>query len=118
VLEDIPKALRIQYARSFDAEQLSSSGESILEDHLSPEQLTELRDRLDRLSAAYEPVEKGDYYTLSYVPGAGSTLSLNETPLVTIPGADFAQAYFSIWLGEAPVKKSIRRALLSDAEES
>jgi hypothetical protein len=37
---------------------------------------------------------------------------LNGESKGTIEGADFAQALFSIWLGQKPVSKSLKVALL------
>jgi hypothetical protein len=39
-------------------------------------------------------------------------LSLNGESLVTIPGADFAKAYFGIWLGPDALDADLRTALL------
>jgi hypothetical protein len=46
------------------------------------------------------------------VPQRGTTLTLNGVDLGTIPGADFARAVFSIWLGERPIDRGFKRALL------
>jgi hypothetical protein len=49
------------------------------------------------------------------VPGRGTTVSLNGEPLVEVEGADFARAYFGIWLGDDPMDRGLRKALLADA---
>ena len=69
-------------------------------------------DRLAKLNRAYVDVKPGDRYTLTYVPGKGTTLRLNGNPLVTVEGADFATAYFRIWLGEDPISPQLRDLLL------
>ena len=71
-----------------------------------------MRDRLERFNATYRNVKPGDSYTLTYVPRAGTTLRLNGSALITVPGHDFAAAYFRIWLGDKPINDSLRDALL------
>ena len=68
--------------------------------------------RLEKLHAAYEDVAPGDRYALTYLPGTGTSLSKNGRVIATTPGADFAAAYFSIWLGERPIDDSLRDRLL------
>ena len=71
--------------------------------------LSSLRDRLDRIRAAYRDVKPGDRYALTYRPGSGTELSFNGTTLVVIQGDDFAAAYFSIWLGKQPLDRGLRK---------
>ena len=73
--------------------------------------MTALRERLELINRAYRDVREGDSYTLTYVPGKGTTLRLNGSPLVSIPGHVFATAYFRIWLGDDPMGVSMRDAL-------
>lgn len=111
-LSDVAKRLELAYRIGISAEDFRKSGNEILTRNCAPEELAALQERLDRLNAAYQPVAAGDRYALTYVPGEGTTLSLNGNPLVTVEGADFAKAYFSIWLGQDPVKEDFRQDLL------
>ncbi|NDV60954.1 hypothetical protein G0Q06_00655 [Puniceicoccales bacterium CK1056] len=113
-LDDVAKCLELQYNVRITADQFRESGDSILKRNLDDTTWQNIRDRLARLNEAYQDVEKGDRYALVYTPGNGTTLKLNGEPLVTVEGADFAKAYFSIWLGEDAVKASFRKALLSN----
>jgi hypothetical protein len=65
------------------------------------------------MSALYEDVVAGDRYALTYRPDLGTELSKNGRHLRTIPGADFAAAYFGIWLGDAPLDDALRDQLLA-----
>ena len=94
VLGDVPKRLEISYFWNLDAETR-----------------VKLRPRLDRINALN--VKPGDRYALTYIPGVGTELSLNEQRKGVIPGADFANAYFRIWLGEQPIDTSFRDRLLA-----
>ena len=113
-LTDVAKCLELAYSVGLSAEDFQESGNAILKRNVDQTTWEGLQDRLAMLNAAYQSVEKGDRYALAYLPGQGTTLKLNGVPLVTIEGADFANAYFSIWLGEDAAKKSFRDDLLGN----
>lgn len=112
--EDVPKRLELIYRRSFSADQIVQGGNELLAENATPEELEPIQDRIDKINAAFVDVRRGDRYTLTYVPGKGTTLRLNGEPLVTIPGHDFATVYFRIWLGERPISASFRDTLFGE----
>lgn len=71
-----------------------------------------LRTRLDRLEEALPALKKGNVLNFTYLPGAG-TLLRGTGREMTIPGKDFADALFSVWLGPKPVNASLERKLLA-----
>ena len=87
--------------------------ESITEgfDKQSKAQMPALKDRLAQLAAAVPDLKKGDVLTLTYVPDKGTVVggAAKET---VIPGKDFADALFSVWLGPDPVDGDLKRKLL------
>jgi hypothetical protein len=113
VLADIPKRLEISYLVSIPGPDFGKGAEAILERNILPDELARLRNRIDRLSAAYLDVKPGDRYALTYAPGKGTELSYNGRPLIFIEGADFAAAYFAIWLGEDPIDGEMRSKLIN-----
>jgi hypothetical protein len=112
VFADIPVRLQLTYHLGFTAAEIIKGGDTLLARNVKAETLASLRDRLELINRAYRDVREGDRYALTYVPGKGTTLRLNGSPLVTIPGHDFAAAYFRIWLGDDPISESMRDALL------
>jgi len=112
VLADVPKRLEISYLVAIRGEDFDKGAAPVLRRNLSPTEPERLQQRLDRLNAAYRDVQPGDRYALSYHPGRGTELNLNGTPLVTIEGADFAAAYFGIWLGREPIDEGLKKSLL------
>ena len=112
VLDDVPRRLELSYFWSIGAEDFARAADQMFERSLSREEQKELRPRIDRLHAAYRDVAPGDRYALDYLPGSGTTLRFNGEPRVTIPGEDFARAYFGLWLGDPPLDESLRDALL------
>ncbi len=112
VLDETPRRLELRYFWGIGAEDFGRAADQKLEESRSAEELAALRERIDRLHAAYRDVEPGDRYALDYIPGAGTTLRLNGDPLIEIPGADFAEVYFGLWLGDDPLDEGLRDTLL------
>ena len=111
-LADVPKRLEISYLVAIRGEDFDKGAAPVLRRNLTAAELERLQQRLDRLNAAYRDVQPGDRYALSYHPGRGTELSLNGIPLVTIEGADFAAAYFGVWLGREPIDNDLKKSLL------
>ena len=112
VLSDVPKRLELEYFWQIDGADFGPAAESIMQRQFDARTLAPLRDRIELLHAAYRDVEPGDRYVLEYVPGNGTTLSLNGEEIIATPGADFAAVYFAVWLGSDPIDTSLRRQLL------
>ena len=113
VLTDVPKRLELEYFWSIAGPDFSKAAEKILADNFPAAQITSFRSRLDRLNTLYENVKPGDRYALTYIPGVGTELALNGKPKGVIEGADFAAAYFAIWLGAKPLDASLKAQLLT-----
>jgi hypothetical protein len=111
---DFPYALTVRYERNVKRTSLIRSADRILEDLHKRDLLNEIRENLEEINSYYQDVQQGDSYTLLYRPGKGTTLLLNKIPQVTIPGKKFAEIYFSIWLGDHPDTKSLRKDLLEN----
>jgi hypothetical protein len=112
VLADVPKRLELSYFWSLSGADFGKAGDQILAQNVDAQTLSALRPRLARINALYRDVKPGDRYSLTYVPGSGTELALNGTRLGVIDGADFAAAYFRIWLGDMPIDTRLRDQLL------
>jgi len=112
VLSDVPKRLELSYLVSIKGPDFDKGAAPVLERNQTPAELAKLQGRIDRINAAYKDVKSGDRYSLTYLPGRGTELALNGTPLTVIEGADFAAAYFGIWLGREPIDEKLKRDLL------
>lgn len=77
----------------------------------SGEVMPALRKRLDRLKRALPDLKKGNILDFTYVPGVG-TLVRGQGEEMAIPGKDFSEALFSVWLGPDPVDRGVKRKLL------
>jgi hypothetical protein len=74
-------------------------------------QMPRLRARLDLLEEALPALKKGEVLDMTYLPGVG-TLVRGGDQTMTIPGKDFSDALFSVWLGPKPVSPALKRQLL------
>lgn len=70
-----------------------------------------LRERLDRLKRALPDLKRGNIVDFTYVPDLG-TLVRGQGREMAIPGKDFADAMFSVWLGPKPADPGLKRKLL------
>ena len=87
-------------------------GNKSIEKNVDSKTFERLRSRIEYHNSLYEDVQPGDRYSLTYVPGKGTELSLNGEPKGLIEGGDFAAAVFSIWLGPKPISKSFKQQIL------
>ena len=110
-LADVAKRLELVYFLPIAGRLFGPAARSVLKKSNSRAELAELDERLRTIDAAYRDVGSGDRYALTYQPGIGTELSLNGRPLVLVPGADFACAYFAIWLGARPMDRRLRNQL-------
>lgn len=115
VLEDVPRRLEIAYLRGFTAEQFRKVTVSGIRQNVDPETFARLGPKIEALNRLYRPVRAGDRYALTHLPGRGTELSLNGSPLGLVPGEAFSRAVFSIWLGPEPFDEDLKRELLADA---
>lgn len=113
VLADVAKRLEINYFHAITAQDFAKATDLAIAANSDTAALAGLRARIDALNGLYRDITPGDRYALTYVPGHGTALSLNDQVLGTIPGADFARAVFAIWLGAKPLDTSLKSQLLS-----
>jgi Chalcone isomerase-like len=116
VLADVAKRLEIHYFWAIKGKDFGSAANQVLARTRDAAALAPLRGRLDRMHALFEDVKPGDRYSLTYVPGTGTELALNGVRKGVIEGADFAAAYFGIWLGDQPLDEPLKQQLLGRAE--
>mgnify|MGYP006285437007 FL=1 len=109
---DIPKALVLHYFHRIPAADFAEATTAVIRENVSDAVFRELEPRIDQMNMLYRDVNPGDEYRAAYIPGVGTSLARNGETLGTVPGSNFARAYFSIWLGENPISESFRDRLL------
>ncbi len=112
VLEDKAKRLELEYFHAIKGEDFGPATDKVIVKNTDMETIERLRPRIDYHNSLYRDVQPGDRYSLTYIPGQGTELALNDKPIGTIEGADFAAAIYAMWLGQKPMNKSFRKQLL------
>jgi hypothetical protein len=112
VFADVPKRLELSYFWGIKGADFGRAGDEVLKRNVNEQTFTALRPRLERINGWYRDVKPGDRYSLTYLPGVGTQLALNGAEVGVIDGADFANAYFRIWLGAEPIDARFRDQLL------
>lgn len=114
---DTPRRLEIEYFYEISPEDIIRAANTVLERQIGSDGMAAIEDRLRRFQGWFQAVEDGDRYRMDYVPGEGTTLSFNGEPVGTVEGADFARAYYGIWLHpDDPLSETLRDDLLAELE--
>ena len=111
ILADVPKRLVLVYKRDFEAEDIIKAADKMLRKNPDVDQ-NKIQNQLDQINKLYVSIKEGESYALEYEPGKGTTLLKNDVALGTVAGAEFAKAYFGIWLSKYPIDESLRDQLL------
>lgn len=112
VLSDIPKRLEVNYHVNIPKHELDRATIKGIEKNFSPQQVESLMPDIDQINSYYPDIKAGDQITVTYIPQQGSQVELNGQIQGIVPGADFANAFFSIWVGENPVDEQAKLKLL------
>jgi chalcone isomerase-like protein len=78
----------------------------------SPDKAAALKGSFDTLCTYMEDMEGGHNMSITYVPGQGTSVSVNGKVKGTIPGKDFADAMFACWIGYRPPNPDLKTGLL------
>ncbi len=108
---DEPRALVMRYHYKVSREKVI---ESVMKDlrsipGLPPGKMEKLA---GEMLSAFEPTVPGDEYEYQYIPGKGTSMIKDGRVLATIPGKDFADALFGVWLSPYVEDQKIRKELL------
>ena len=112
ILSDKPKRLEVEYFHAIKGEDFGITTNKMIAKNTDAQTLQKIRSQIDYHNSLYEDVQPGDRYSLTYIPGKGTELTLNGETKGIIEGPDFASALFSMWLGEFPMNESFKKQLL------
>jgi hypothetical protein len=74
--------------------------------------LPALKARLDEFCALWPDMASGERAVITYLPGTGTRLELGGKEAGVIPGKDFADAMFAVWLGGKPADAGLKAGML------
>lgn len=108
---EVPKALRVEvaYGGSHPSD-VPANWQAELYPQLTGGEITQLQQ-------AYAGMTKGDVLLISYEPGRGTHMQLNERPLIATHGPGLMTAFLDLWIGAHPVSQDLRRLLLDRAAD-
>ena len=108
-----PKRVLMHFVYSeVSREKLADAWQEGFASNSDQQSLPALKPRIDQFAELFQDAKEGDVYALDFLPGEGTRVSLNGTRLGTIEGEDFNRALLSVWLGDNPVTKKLKRAML------
>ncbi len=105
------KALEFVYYVRIAGEQFALASDETLKEELSSETYARFKPQIDEMGSYFAAVAPGDRYLLYFVPGQGTALDLNGKRRGLIPGDEFADVYFRIWLGGKPLDKALYKGM-------
>jgi len=108
---DSPKRLVMHFVRDVSKSQIADGFSEGFEKN-SPDAAKTLKPDVDRFLAALDSVSDGQEMIFTYVPGAGTTLTIAGHDKLTIAGHPFSELLFSVWLGPKPPNTSLKSGLL------
>jgi hypothetical protein len=115
-----PRRVTLQMARDLSSEEFGKAFMDGLNENLDKgekQKIVAQIGKMGELFASVDAIKKGDVLHLDWIPGTGTQAELNGKKLgEPIPDVNFYNAILRIWLGDKPVDKSLKPALLGEAK--
>jgi hypothetical protein len=71
-----------------------------------------IADQVETFIGWLSDFDRGDEILFDYVPGVGTTVTLQGATKGMMPGASFMRAVWGIFLGEQPITEALKRGML------
>ena len=111
IKSDVPKRLDIEFIYSkVPKQKMLDTFEQNLKDN--PQISPPAQEKMRSCYKWFQNFTTGDTVSFIYEPKQGTTFIVNGSPKATIPGIDFMEAVFTIYLGPKPASVPLRQALL------
>ena len=111
-----PRRMHIVMLREIDANELGKLFTKGMEQNASREEFSKVIPGVIKMGEIFSQRRKlaaGEYFTIDYVPGTGSTISVLGKPASEpIKEPEFFNALMKIWLGKNPADAQLKEALL------
>ena len=113
IISEAPAAVDMHILHSeISKDKITGGWEDGLSANLDQAELNALRPRLDEFNKLFRAVRKGEIIRIAYLPGNGTEVRINDKWRGMVPGNDFFRALLKVWLGDKPVSKSLKQAML------
>lgn len=111
-----PRRMHIVMLREINADELGRLFTKGMEQNASREEFSKVIPgviKMGEIFAARRKLASGDYFSIDYVPGVGSSIVVNGKPASEpIKEPEFFNALMKIWLGKSPADANLKEALL------
>jgi len=108
---DATKRVVMQFVHGVSKSQMADAFDESFNNN-TPDAKKTMKADIDRLLDALEPVKEGDQMVFTYVPGTGTTLTINGKEKLTIATPAFGPVLFSVWLGPKPPTADLKKGML------
>jgi chalcone isomerase-like protein len=108
---DQVKRVQMNMLRDLERGKIVEAVQQGFERNSGPE-MPRLQARLDQFLKAIPDLKSGQTIVITYAPGRGTFIKAGSGEEITVPGKDFADALFSVWLGKQPVDDELKREML------
>ncbi len=110
-----PKQVSMTFLyKEVDREKLTNGWEEGFRLNQPEEEMAGLKDRLQQFNDLFITAHKGDVFVFNFLADGSTNVILNGKEAGAIPGADFQRALLSVWLGEKPADKDLKKAMLGN----
>lgn len=113
-----PRRVTLQMARDISSEDFGKAFMDGLNDNVDRAEKAKIVSQIGKFGEIFAMVDglkKGDVLHLDWIPGTGTVCELNGKKLGdTMPDIAFYNAILRIWLGDKPVDRSLKTALLGE----
>ncbi|WP_296942456.1 chalcone isomerase family protein [uncultured Massilia sp.] len=115
-----PRRVTLQMARDVSSEDFGKAFMDGLNDNVDRAEKSRIVSQIGKFGEIFAMVDglkKGDVLHLDWIPGTGTVCELNGKKLgSTLPDIAFYNAILRIWLGDKPVDRSLKQAMLGDTK--
>lgn len=114
--QDGPRRVTLVMVRDVSSDDFGNAFMEGLNDNVDKTEKAKIVSQIGKFGEIFAKVDglrKGDVLHIDWLPGAGTQIELNGKKLIeNVPDIAFYNALLRIWLGEKPVDRSLKPALL------
>jgi len=114
-----PRRVTLVMARDIASEDLARAFMDGINENLDKAEKTKIAGQIAKFGemfASVDAIKKGDTLHMDWIPGTGTVCELNGKRIgAAVSDVNFYNAVLRIWLGDKPVDRSLKPALLGGA---
>lgn len=112
VAADAPRLVRLHMLRELDRETILKAFREGIEKNSRATAAAALAKLAQVEKAIPAELKPGQVVTVTYRPGAGTSLGIEGGASASVEGKDFADAILRVWLGDDPVDADLKAGML------